>query len=55
MNSGNEKVLADYLLAHESDIALDVNDFGTLRSVFIETFNRKPEGPKRSSFWRDNE
>lgn len=57
MNSGNEKIIADYLRAHETDIALGINDFADLRSVFIEVFNRKPENatkeadrPKRSFF-----
>lgn len=55
MNSGNEKMLQDYLLAHESDIALDLNDFGVLRGVFIEAFNRKPAEPERKKtfFGRD--
>jgi len=43
MNSGNEKVLTQYLIAHECDIADGTNDFGDLRSVFIEMLNRKPE------------
>lgn len=57
MNSGNEKILADYLLAHEADIALDIEDFGNLRGVFIETFNRKPVEPdrKKSPFWKGDQ
>lgn len=57
MNSGNEKIIADYLRRHETAIALGLNDFADLRSVFIEVFNRKPENalkdedrPRRSFF-----
>ncbi|MCH7517199.1 MAG: hypothetical protein IIB08_08835, partial [Bacteroidetes bacterium] len=28
------KVLSDYLLSHEEDISLSVNDFGDLKDVF---------------------
>jgi len=28
------QALTDYLIAHESDIADDINDFGTLKSTF---------------------
>jgi hypothetical protein len=33
-----------YLLAHENDIDLSVNDFGDLKELFVEIFNRPP-GP----------
>lgn len=47
MNSGNEKILADYLQRHEGDIAAGINDFADLRGIFIEVFNRKPDAPER--------
>lgn len=34
--------LFTYLRAHEHDIALDINDFGSLRSTFIDTFGHAP-------------
>jgi hypothetical protein len=43
MNSGNEKILADYLQRHEGDIAAGIDDFADLRGIFIEVFNRKPD------------
>ena len=36
-------VLADYLSAHESDIAAGINDFGDLRHVFKEVIGREPQ------------
>jgi hypothetical protein len=36
------KDLTDYLLTHEDDIALCINDFGTLKSVFELMFDRSP-------------
>jgi len=35
-------VLADYLTAHESDIAHKINDFGDLFYVFKEVIGREP-------------
>ncbi len=37
-----EIVLIDYLLSHEDDIALSINDFGDLKELFIFTIHRKP-------------
>lgn len=34
-----------HLLDHESDIALDINDFGRLANIFTELFGRPPESP----------
>ena len=34
--------MADYLLAHESDIHYGINDFGDLLEVFIEVHKREP-------------
>lgn len=31
-----------FLLAHESDMVHDVQDFGSLRHVFLEVFERPP-------------
>jgi hypothetical protein len=33
--------LVEYLLSHEDDIALSINDFGELKDLFIELFNRE--------------
>jgi len=33
--------LVKYLLSHEDDIALSINDFGELKDLFIELFNRE--------------
>ncbi len=33
----------EFLEDHEQDIALCINDFGRLESVFIEVIGRKPE------------
>lgn len=35
--------LADFLLAHERDIAWEIDDFGNLGDVFEQVFNRKPD------------
>lgn len=37
------KDLSDYLLAHESDIAHGINDFGTLTDLFRQVTNREPK------------
>ena len=37
-----DRCLAPYLLAHEDDIFLDINDFGDLAEVFELMFGRKP-------------
>lgn len=34
--------LSDYLKRHEEDIALGVNDFGDLKELFIDIFEREP-------------
>lgn len=36
------KVLDDYLISHERDIALGIEDFDYLRLVFAERFGRPP-------------
>jgi hypothetical protein len=38
-----QKDLDAYLLNHESDIANDINDFGDLKRVFIDSFWREPK------------
>ena len=35
--------LVNYLLDHEEDIALGINDYGDLRGAFIDIFDRPPE------------
>ena len=35
--------LKSFLLAHESDIACEVNDFGDLVNVFIGVLGREPK------------
>ena len=42
LSSGAWGELIGYLEAHESDIALDINDFGNLRTVFNEIFDSWP-------------
>lgn len=37
-----EQDLKEYLEFHEDDIALGIDDFAELRSVFIVMFNRQP-------------
>lgn len=37
------KELIDYLKSHEDDIALGINDFGDLRSVYIAIFKKEPK------------
>lgn len=37
------KKLANFLDSHEDDIAWDVNDFGSLREVYIEIFEQEPK------------
>jgi hypothetical protein len=39
-------VLDDYLELHEGDIAIGMNDFGSLKPVFIAMCGREPEKPK---------
>ena len=34
--------LAQFLSHHESDIALDINDYGDLFGIFVEIFSRRP-------------
>jgi len=34
--------LNNYLISHEEDIALGINDFGCLRTIFTDIFNRDP-------------
>lgn len=36
------KDLKEYLEFHEDDIAIGRNDFGDLRKLFIEIFDREP-------------
>lgn len=36
-------LLKPYLLGREADIALDMEDFGSLRELFILLFDREPE------------
>ena len=38
LNCVEVKSLKMYLLSHESDIALDINDFGDLRGIFHNFF-----------------
>ena len=35
--------LLEYLQNHESDIAYGINDFGDLKELFVELFNREPK------------
>jgi hypothetical protein len=35
-------ILQDYLIAHDSDIAWNVDDFGDLHDIFVEIFNKEP-------------
>lgn len=35
--------LSLYLASHEDDIAWEINDFGELKGLFIEMFNRSPK------------
>ena len=35
--------LLKYLLSHEEDIALSINDFGDLKETFELVFDRKPK------------
>ena len=35
--------LMHYLISHESDIALDINDFGELRAIFTELLDHEPK------------
>jgi hypothetical protein len=35
--------LLDFLLARETDIALDIEDFGTLKGIFIDLFDTEPK------------
>ena len=36
-------ILEEWLLSHEEDIALEINDFGELLAVFEELIGRKPK------------
>jgi hypothetical protein len=42
MCTSSEEALDGYLLYHESDIANEINDFGDLRGIFYDIFNRFP-------------
>ena len=33
----------DYLIQHEEDIALEINDFGSLRKIFREVLGRQAD------------
>jgi len=46
ITKGDFNQLWAFLVAHECDIALGVNDFGELRKVFITVVGRKPEKTK---------
>lgn len=35
-----------YLLSHEDDIKQDINDFGDLRHIFLDIFEREAGEPK---------
>lgn len=37
-----QRELMDYLSDHEYDIAFGINDFGRLRSLFVDMFDRQP-------------
>lgn len=43
-----EQTTAQYLLNHEEDIAIGLDDFGDLRIVFRTLFGRDPEQPNVS-------
>ena len=34
--------LNHYLISHEDDIAMGINDFGCLRPIFFDLLNREP-------------
>ena len=38
-------ILGDYLELHEGDIAIGINDFGSLKPVFVAMCGREPEKP----------
>lgn len=38
-----KKELIEWLINHESDIAHGINDFGDLKKIFIECFEREPK------------
>lgn len=40
----NSYTLRCYLLSHECDIAIGINDFGKLHGLFVDLFNREPDG-----------
>lgn len=35
--------LRAYLLHHESDISIGINDFGELKGIFYDLFDREPK------------
>jgi len=41
MTKEAERLLEEYLLNHEEDIAIGINDFADLRAVFICLLGRK--------------
>ncbi len=46
ISSGSFASLYEYLKRHETDIANDVHDFGELRRLFIDFFDRAPHKEK---------
>jgi len=43
MNTDNRRALKKFLLARESDIFIETEDFGTLKPIFKEIFGRDPK------------
>jgi hypothetical protein len=43
LKQATEIEFIEFLEDHEQEIALDMNDFGRLASVFVETKGRQPE------------
>ena len=43
LDPASARVLTKYLMDHEDDIALQMNDFGDLTGLFKHVFGRSPE------------
>jgi hypothetical protein len=43
MNQNSRRTLKEFLLSREDDIALEMEDFGNLKSVFQDVIGREPE------------
>ena len=51
LDQESARALTEYLKAHEDDIAMDINDFGTLTGLFKHVFLHPPRKLGPNPIW----